>query len=395
MRTIGLSGTWSYRYPAYPPANADIVKEVTDYYRDDRNGVRRKRPKGWLDPLPYIRVIEYRPVTLDVVGHFQRSTGYPATTDITGSINCSGYVYRSPPLAPDTLEQRCLTKARLALKGQNVNYSQAWAERKLTSDLVSGNLSKLGDVVDTVVQQNVRKIKRLGKSIVGTSLFFETWLEYQYGWKPLLSDIYGAVADLSDKEELRDARGYVTVEGKASWRDRSVRVVNTDFDGGTVAISLGYDDFFGGKCGLTFEHSNPAFSTAAQLGLTNPLALAWELLPYSFVIDWLLPVGDFFNQLDASIGWKFRSGYYSEIVKTQRSYLGSKVSGYGPGDTGYLNVLNGPNTQTVVSRKVYGSEPVAVIPVPKTFEQGFSPTHVANGIALFMQKFLTGATTYR
>jgi hypothetical protein len=38
---------------------------------------------------------------------------------------------------------------------------------------------------------------------------------------------------------------------------------------------------------------NPLSLQASQLGLDNPALLAWELLPYSFILDWYIPVSGF------------------------------------------------------------------------------------------------------
>lgn len=40
----------------------------------------------------------------------------------------------------------------------------------------------------------------------------------------------------------------------------------------------------------------------AQCGISNPLLLGWELIPYSFVVDWLFPVGEYLSALDALNG---------------------------------------------------------------------------------------------
>jgi len=41
-----------------------------------------------------------------------------------------------------------------------------------------------------------------------------------------------------------------------------------------------------------------ATNTLVKSGLTNPLALAWEVIPYSFVCDWWINVGDVLASLD-------------------------------------------------------------------------------------------------
>lgn len=45
----------------------------------------------------------------------------------------------------------------------------------------------------------------------------------------------------------------------------------------------------------------------ASFGITNPLELAWELIPYSFVIDWAFNVGNVLSGLDALIGVQLAS----------------------------------------------------------------------------------------
>lgn len=36
------------------------------------------------------------------------------------------------------------------------------------------------------------------------------------------------------------------------------------------------------------------------LGFTNPAAVLWEATPFSFVVDWFLPIGDYLKTLDGS-----------------------------------------------------------------------------------------------
>jgi hypothetical protein len=51
-----------------------------------------------------------------------------------------------------------------------------------------------------------------------------------------------------------------------------------------------------------YKISDPTMKQVSQFGITNPLLLAWELIPYSFVVDWLFPVGRFLSSLDALNG---------------------------------------------------------------------------------------------
>lgn len=57
-----------------------------------------------------------------------------------------------------------------------------------------------------------------------------------------------------------------------------------------------------------------------QLGLANPLALAWELTSLSFVVDWILPIGQVLNALTASAGLSFVNGSLSNRLSCDASF---------------------------------------------------------------------------
>jgi hypothetical protein len=65
-----------------------------------------------------------------------------------------------------------------------------------------------------------------------------------------------------------------------------------------------------------YRVSNPELLLASSLGLANPFALAWELTPLSFVLDWFVSVGDFLNGLGATLGCDFVGGYETHFVRT-------------------------------------------------------------------------------
>jgi hypothetical protein len=62
-----------------------------------------------------------------------------------------------------------------------------------------------------------------------------------------------------------------------------------------------------------------------QLGLLNPLSFAWEITPWSFVVDWLIPIGPVLSALTAPVGLNFISG--STATRMSRVYEGSFHAG--------------------------------------------------------------------
>jgi hypothetical protein len=58
------------------------------------------------------------------------------------------------------------------------------------------------------------------------------------------------------------------------------------------------------KVGITasFKLSSDALDFLNKLGLDNPAFIAWNLMPLSFVVDWILPVGKWLESFTAYAG---------------------------------------------------------------------------------------------
>lgn len=162
------------------------------------------------------------------------------------------------------------------------------------------NLFKKGNIKKALRQLGVKK--RRPKPSKDNLSPDELWLEYNYGWKPLLSDIYTLANSmftvppyyLSRNVELE----FAPAKGKREyWGSEYTYVTTTSTFVTAKARATGY---------ITVDE--PAMYSLAQMGITNPAAVIWESVPFSFVADWFLPIGDYINQMGAINGLNF-SGY--------------------------------------------------------------------------------------
>lgn len=129
-----------------------------------------------------------------------------------------------------------------------------------------------------------------------------TYLFAQFGLLPLYSELYKAVEVLE-----RGYRGYpkpVTVRTTLS-SPLNYNVGSSEPNGyqKTGAIQRSCTGV------LEFWVDNPLFKTLDECGVMNPLSVAWEVVPLSFVIDWFLPVGKFLTNIVPPQGVSFASGY--------------------------------------------------------------------------------------
>jgi hypothetical protein len=75
-----------------------------------------------------------------------------------------------------------------------------------------------------------------------------------------------------------------------------------------------------------YQVNYPEMPSYTALGLTNPALLAWELVPFSFVLDWLLPIGDWLSSLDATVGLQFSDGSMSVKKDITQTYQTRRVT---------------------------------------------------------------------
>ena len=139
-----------------------------------------------------------------------------------------------------------------------------------------------------------RKYKRLHTSDV----LANSWLELQFGWLPLLQDIYKVIDILGPKVEPNTAstvlgfHGYATKE--SSNCVQSASPPNTTMNSQKTIVKSGYHAYY--------RISNPTLYRLNTLGLINPASIAWEIVPFSFVADWFLPIGDYLESLTEDAG---------------------------------------------------------------------------------------------
>lgn len=189
------------------------------------------------------------------------------------------------------------------------------------------------------------------------------WLEYHFGWAPLLDDIYGACNVLKSNPPAQRVRATgkkkqrtVVVAGQYAW--------STD---GTYSVKA--------AIGAEVYISNGNLALANQLGLVNPASIAWEVVPFSFIVDWFIPVGKFLESWTDMLGYTVRYAYNTLLREATglQEYKQSSAS-------------NGAVCSAVGMTRALGIPPFRLVRPPFN---GFSVARGATAIALVIQQFLS------
>jgi hypothetical protein len=243
----------------------------------------------------------------------------------------------------------------------------------------NGNVALAIGTLSTGAERGTRRhnpgIKNLDRfARKGTKDAANRWLELQYGWKPLMQDIYGAIRAYAQSIEANPPIRRVSARSRAN-RDRVEQQGPFVFGGAKFPVEI--QELESCKAYLYYSINPTLVTLAQQFGFLNPINLAWEVLPYSFVADWLLPIGPYLESLTAWQGVVFRSGGITKFVRQRVSCsFDDSVA-----NSTYINSVGGRYDREVV---VYRREPLAGFPAKElpTFKSPFSPTHVANAFAL-------------
>lgn len=199
------------------------------------------------------------------------------------------------------------------------------------------------------------------------------WLEFQYGWRPLAQSLYE-----SAKLATTPKRDYVRVKARGSQVE--IRVVKST-SGIERSTRLERESARVEFAGL-IKLSDGFVQNAAQMSSLNPASIAWELTPFSFVVDWFYDVGNYIRQAET---WAiYRTGWLGGYkTTTSLSTVSSTIVTVSNSST---NVSSGSRTghfrRAYKARTVLTSYP---FPRPPVFTCDLGSGRLLNAAALLSQ----------
>jgi hypothetical protein len=275
----------------------------------------------------------------------------------------------------DNAWSESVTKALLSLKGKvSASTGADLGELKQTVDMLSGDAARAAAFLRAMRRGRFAEAGRhlgFGKNAQRNGRTLASyWLEYSYGWKPLAQGMYDRQTVINEM----------------------IHRISNDIEG-TGTTYIGSDEEFpyndwnvigSWRCRvqavLKARISNPSLYLLNDLGLTNPIAIAWELVPFSFAVDWFLPIGNTLEALTATQGLTWRGGHIS-INHYFRVNIKHKL--------GYMNPWQECTKEGFYRERGMDFRRVALtgFPYPQLYARlnPFSTPRAANALALVMQ----------
>lgn len=202
-----------------------------------------------------------------------------------------------------------LNKARHKISGANQDLGESLVELDQTIKMIRKNLDRIDKIGSALKNGEWSKLDSLIKGKTPDSVknmkpskrLSSGYLEISFGWMPLLSSVHTAVNAYG--------KGILTRGSKVSAVSGNKRL---DLSKGNLDTSAV------GRASISGKVKNPNVATLNSLGLVNPALMAWQRVPYSFVVDWFVPIGPILGSLTAEAGLEGILQSYTDIVLTER-----------------------------------------------------------------------------
>lgn len=279
---------------------------------------------------------------------------------------------------------KLVAKLREKLTGSDFNASVFLGESKQTLALITdsatriyramrslkrgnighaANILTVGTARESSKSASLHRAKALTKKTIGSA-----WLELQYGWLPLVKDAEGAAQQLAHALEVpfrqkvyastrRHESTPKSFPKNPSWPCGHFWGYTVETESRRTLICYVKEDL----------------SVAATLGLLNPENVAWELMPWSFVVDWFIPIGQY---LDARAITSCVNAQYVQSTKTAFRITARS------GDVEW----GGDRVEGVDFVRTVSLSPDLPLPAFKGLAKALSWQHCVNAVALLSQE---------
>jgi len=216
-----------------------------------------------------------------------------------GSTESVAITKLDPSLADDVLR-----KVLSQMLEDDVAFNAFLLQGKQSLKMVANLATGLAHGVDNLMTAEFKKPKSFKKFLANAgdeavSKFSGKYLEYLYGWKPLADDVENAFQAMLDGYTGPDQKRFRLSVRKSKQQKHTVTIECRASAYWTSEWWWAQDLLKVNRAKVVLHYSFPS-QAGEMLPTMTPFGTAWELAPWSFVVDWFVPVGDWIGAMEAT-----------------------------------------------------------------------------------------------
>lgn len=358
--------------------------------------------------LPYSRLI-MEPVELSGMMKWTRSDGSAkpecasigardagsATGNFSPAVLCNLPSKPAMIVAPGSwapiiaiAETKALSNARKSFN----NVPLLVAERRETVAMIGKRLEILSKGVGSAQAESLQKYRRAKKrDRPSVARDAASWhLELLFGWLPLIDEVEGALELLASESTIdfygRGAQAKVTEERTTP------NYVLSQFNVGTYVVQaplMRFEEHYvkqSAYVSLRYRVTVGGFKRARELGF-NPLSATFDLIPLSFLLNFISNTGQWLKSYDPLIGATFVTGSCStmlnEAYRQRRDGMYTVLNG-GASRLSCTGTVTAIRSGKLFNRAVYVNEPTG----SWHFQNNLTLAKAASAISLALQRYI-------
>ncbi len=370
----------SFTYPIYR-ADGTVSARKRKLYRDygSSGPPRKKRRQGEHPYVCDIQVSEDSPYVVTQTGFncangskpyaYDTSYGqFGITNSLAGAYGPNDDIRLYGKLS-DKISQEAFNMAVFLGEGKQSLQTITAAATRIHFAVKALRKGRVKAAARILVGSDKKKLVKTHKDASGSYVtptwVAQNWLELMYGWVPLVKDIFSATAHFASMQNRPQTLTY-----RATIRNDKVTPVSASSN-----IIVTGDIVTTKTIKALVTHINEV----SLLGLTDPASLAWEKLPWSFVADWVIPIGNYLEALN--LNRSLTAQYVITYMNVQTvTSARNKTSVGGTYSASFFH------RRVYVKREVFSSLPVPK-PQVQSWDKVASWVHAANAVALLRQVF--------
>lgn len=238
-----------------------------------------------------------------------------------GRLDYNLYDFRFPKYHDQIALNRCLQKVNDSELDLGTNLAEANENIRFIANALKSFAKALSKFRQRKYGEAIRELTPNGD---GADKAADAYLAFKFGVQPLAQDVWNALEALREAlklEGILHAEGFSSAEAPPNYGLFNNKIIDGTITQGT-------------KIGVYYRVVDPARYIQSHFGLDNPLRVAWNVVPLSFVIDWFLNVGQVLSNLSIPVSTQFIGGYktrfsrgsYTVTERLSSSWVGTAPS---------------------------------------------------------------------